>query len=82
MMQTKVGHFISIARVPDCVRLLPFEQLREAFNSYTLMPPQPSDLSGCTVVMHCSRMSTSSFIRGTFHHDGPAGPDNTVWYGR
>ena len=34
-MQTKVGHFISIARVPDCVPLLPFEQLQEAFNSYT-----------------------------------------------
>ena len=34
-LQTKVGHFISIARVPDCVQLLPFEQLREAFNSYT-----------------------------------------------
>ena len=34
-MQTKVGHFISIARVPDCVPLLPFEQLREEFNSYT-----------------------------------------------
>ena len=34
-MQTKVGHFTSIARVPDCVQLLPFEQLREAFNSYT-----------------------------------------------
>ena len=33
-MQTRVGHFISIARVPDCVQLLPFEQLREAFNSY------------------------------------------------
>ena len=35
MMQTKVGHFLSIARVPDCVQLLPFEQLREAFNNYT-----------------------------------------------
>ena len=34
-MQTKVGHFISIARVLDCVQLLPFEQLRAAFNSYT-----------------------------------------------
>ena len=34
-MQTKVGHFISIARVPDCVQLLPFEQLWEAFNHYT-----------------------------------------------
>ena len=34
-MQTKVGHFISIARVPDCVQLLPFEQLREAFDHYT-----------------------------------------------
>ena len=33
-MQTKVGHFISIARVPDCVWLLPFEELREAFNNY------------------------------------------------
>ena len=34
-LQTTVGHFISIARVPDCVQLLPFEQLQEAFNSYT-----------------------------------------------
>ena len=34
-MQTKVGHFISIARVLDCVQLLPFKQLREAFNGYT-----------------------------------------------
>ena len=34
-LQTTVGHFISIARVPDCIKLLPFEQLREAFNSYT-----------------------------------------------
>ena len=34
-LQTTVGHFISIARVPDCVQLLPFEQLQEAFNNYT-----------------------------------------------
>ena len=33
-MQTRVGHFISIAWVPDCIQLLPFDQLREAFNSY------------------------------------------------
>ena len=32
--QTKVGHFMTIVRVPDCIELLPFEQLREAFNSY------------------------------------------------
>ena len=34
-MQAKVGYFITIAWVLDCVRLLPFEQLREAFNNYT-----------------------------------------------
>ena len=34
-LQTTVGHFISIAQVPDCIQLLPFEQLREAFNNYT-----------------------------------------------
>ena len=34
-LQTKVGHFMTIARVPDCVKLLPFNQLREAFNSYS-----------------------------------------------
>ena len=34
-LQTTVGHFISIARVLDCVSLLPFEQLREAFNNYS-----------------------------------------------
>ena len=32
--QTKVGHFMTIARVPDCIKLLPFKQLWEAFNSY------------------------------------------------
>ena len=33
-LQDKVGHFMTIARVPDCIKLLPFDQLREAFNSY------------------------------------------------
>ena len=33
-LQNKVGHFMTIARVPDCVELLPFDQLCEAFNSY------------------------------------------------
>ena len=33
-LQNKVGHFMTIARVLDCVKLLPFDQLREAFNSY------------------------------------------------
>ena len=33
-MQTKVGHFITIVRVPECIHLLPFDQLREAFNNY------------------------------------------------
>ena len=34
-LQNKVGHFMTIARVPDCVKLLPFDQLREAVNSYS-----------------------------------------------
>ena len=33
-MQTRVGHFITVARVLDCIKLLPFDHLREAFNSY------------------------------------------------
>ena len=33
-LQDKVSHFMTIARVPDCVELLPFDQLHEAFNSY------------------------------------------------
>ena len=33
-LQDKVGHFMTIARVPDCIELLPFDQLHEAFNSY------------------------------------------------
>ena len=33
-LQDKVGHFMTIARVLDCVELLPFDQLHEAFNSY------------------------------------------------
>ena len=30
----KVCHYMTIARVPDCVELLPFNQVREAFNWY------------------------------------------------
>ena len=33
-LQDKVGHFMAIARVPDCIELLPFDQLHEAFNNY------------------------------------------------
>ena len=33
-LQNKVGHFMTIARVQDCIELLPFDQLCEAFNSY------------------------------------------------
>ena len=33
-LRGKVSHFMTIARVPDCVELLPFDQLCEAFNSY------------------------------------------------
>ena len=33
-LQNKFGHFMTIARVPDCIELLPFDQLCEAFNSY------------------------------------------------
>ena len=33
-LQDKVSHFMTIARVPDCIELLPFDQLREAFNNY------------------------------------------------
>ena len=33
-LQNKVGHFMTIAQVLDCVELLPFDQLHEAFNSY------------------------------------------------
>ena len=30
----KVCHYMTIAWVPDCVELLPFNQVREAFNRY------------------------------------------------
>ena len=30
----KVCHYMTIARVPDCVELLPFNQVQEAFNRY------------------------------------------------
>ena len=33
-LQNKVGHFMTIARVQDCIELLPFDHLHEAFNSY------------------------------------------------
>ena len=30
----KVCHYMTIARVPDCVELLPFNQVHEVFNRY------------------------------------------------
>ena len=33
-LQDKVSHFMTIAQVPDCVQLLLFDQLHEAFNNY------------------------------------------------
>ena len=34
LLMGKVCHYMTIARVPDCVELLPFNQVREAFNWY------------------------------------------------
>ena len=34
LLMGKVCHYMTIARVPDCVELLPFNQVREAFNQY------------------------------------------------
>ena len=80
-MQTKVGHFISIARVPDCVQLLPFEQLWEAFNSYT-----DAAMAIGLVRLHQGNALFPGcllpVLRGTFHHYGPARPNNTVWHSR
>ena len=48
-LQNKVSHFMTIARVPDCVKLLLFDQLREAFNNYN----EVATVVGL-VWLHCS----------------------------
>ena len=50
-LQDKVGHFMTIARVPDCIELLPFDQLREAFNNYNEVATTVG-----LVRLHCSNM--------------------------
>ena len=50
-LQNKVGHFMTIARVPDCAELLPFDQLREAFNSYNEVATAVG-----LVWLHCSNV--------------------------
>ena len=50
-LQKKVGHFMTIAWVPDCVELLPFDQLCEAFNSYNEVATTVG-----LVWLHCSNM--------------------------
>ena len=50
-LQNKVGHFMTIARVPDCVELLPFDQLCEAFNSYNEVATAVG-----LVWLHCSNV--------------------------
>ena len=34
VLKGKVCHFMTVTRVPDCVELLPFNQVQEAFNRY------------------------------------------------
>ena len=50
-LQNKVGHFMTIARVPDCVELLPFDQLHEAFNNYNKVATAVG-----LVRLHCSNL--------------------------
>ena len=50
-LQNKVGHFMTIAQVLDCVKLLPFDQLCEAFNSYNEVAAAVG-----LVRLHCSNM--------------------------
>ena len=50
-LQDKVSHFMTIARVPDCVELLPFDQLREAFNNYNKVATAVG-----LVWLHCSNV--------------------------
>ena len=76
MMQTKVEHYISIARVQDCIRLLPFEQLWEAFNNYT----DAATAIGLVQLHHGNTLFPDVYFQ--FYHYGLAGPDNTVWHGR
>ena len=50
-LQDKVGHFMTIAQVPDCIELLLFDQLREAFNSYNEVATAVG-----LIQLHCSNM--------------------------
>ena len=50
-LQSKVGHFMTFARVPECMELLPFDQLCEAFNSYNEVATAVG-----LVQLHCSNM--------------------------
>ena len=50
-LQDKVGHFMNAAWVLDCVELLPFDQLREAFNSYNKVATAVR-----LVWLHCSNV--------------------------
>ena len=63
-LQDKVGHFMTIARVPDCVELLPFDQLREAFNSYN-EAATAIDSSSCTIPTWCFQMCISNSTAST-----------------
>ena len=61
-MQTKVGHFIAIAGVLDCIKLLPFDLLQEAFNSY--------EEAATAVRLICLHWSNAIFLDVYFQYYG------------
>ena len=63
-LQDKVGHFMTIARVLDCIKLLPFDQICEAFNSYNEAATAIGS-SGCTVPTWYFQMCTSNSTAST-----------------
>ena len=77
-MQTKVGHFIAVARVLDCIKLLPFDLLREAFNSY--------DEAATAVGLVCLHQSNAIFRDVYFQYYGGHFTimglrDPEIWFG-
>ena len=73
-LQDKVSHFMTIARVPDCIELLPFDQLREAFNNYNhchwACPAAPFQCGVSRCIL--------SILQRTLHYNGAVRSGNLV----
>ena len=69
---------MTIAQVPDCIELLPFDQLREAFNSYNEAATAVGLVWLHGVSQHGVSRCVFPILQRALHYNGAVRSGNTV----